>query len=797
MSVSGEQLKQFPSAGPTADADLVYTSQGGTEKAMTAVQLAAYANAMVNPANLAARNTITGAEQIAILQSGSLVSATVNDLTMTNATIETFVAGPNFTGSITGTALTVSGLTGAIAIGQTLFGAGVTAGTTITAGSGTAWTVSTPQTVGSEAMGAASATQFAPGFSTSITLAGTYGSIANVPIYFDTGRQWDCTLNGKVLSFNPVVPFGVQAVYAAGGSTRTIGTPSAGTVGDPQLIWGSTLRRNFASVAALRANGDSRYMSAFVDSYYGDRCNKQGQYEVDATDTTSADNGGSIIVDAAGRRWKLDLSGDVDVQKFGAKGVALNSTPIVDATAAFQTAINIFPVVNAPALAFLIGGQVTVPDGRQLLGKSAHGTIIPNGALVTFGEGTVIFITSTTQSPFIYGQACSFVGLTFYYPNQLRTLSSPIVYPATFQPSVPGASGVLCGNRWEKCSAVNPYIFIDTRVSHLDFTFKEIECAALSIGIANDGSGGTDTYVDIRISYFYFCNVLDAAAVYMQNNAHGMDIGRSDAVNMTDIFVGNMHVGIRLYQGTINATWGPYGTIKGLSLDTNQFGVFCESTHPVGFNISGVMCNSTINDFVLPVVGTQNSVLQITGMTMWGARASNILVQAANCSLKISHVDAYDYTSSSIVVSGPGSTFTLHDGTFRQTSAPPFTTINQLSVLEATGNFFGAFPILSTTPAISQLLANNTGYNNVPKTVGSATTIDVGGAGDIVLLTGTTTITGITGGWTGRRVMLLSTTGSIILGAGGNIQYGTGGGTIAQNRGVELCYDGTNWRPTS
>jgi hypothetical protein len=58
----------------------------------------------------------------------------------------------SFTGSISGTTLTVSGVTGTIAIGQILQGAGVTFGTIITAGSGTSWTVNQSQTVGSEAM---------------------------------------------------------------------------------------------------------------------------------------------------------------------------------------------------------------------------------------------------------------------------------------------------------------------------------------------------------------------------------------------------------------------------------------------------------------------------------------------------------------------------------------------------------------------------------------------------------------------------------------------------------------------
>jgi hypothetical protein len=69
---------------------------------------------------------------------------------------------PNFTGSITKTTLTVSKMNsvtdnGTLAVGQTLSGTGVTAGTTITAlgtGSGGAgtYTVSTSQTVKSEAM---------------------------------------------------------------------------------------------------------------------------------------------------------------------------------------------------------------------------------------------------------------------------------------------------------------------------------------------------------------------------------------------------------------------------------------------------------------------------------------------------------------------------------------------------------------------------------------------------------------------------------------------------------------------
>lgn len=73
--------------------------------------------------------------------------------------ISVLIGSPNaptasFTGSISGNTLTVSAVaSGALAIGQIVVGSSVLGGTTITAGSGTSWTVSgVAQTVASEAM---------------------------------------------------------------------------------------------------------------------------------------------------------------------------------------------------------------------------------------------------------------------------------------------------------------------------------------------------------------------------------------------------------------------------------------------------------------------------------------------------------------------------------------------------------------------------------------------------------------------------------------------------------------------
>lgn len=75
----------------------------------------------------------------------------------TEATYTAAYAGATFTGSISGTTLTTSNARGTIAIGQTIQGIGVNgaavaAGTVITGGSGTSWTVNNSQTVASMPM---------------------------------------------------------------------------------------------------------------------------------------------------------------------------------------------------------------------------------------------------------------------------------------------------------------------------------------------------------------------------------------------------------------------------------------------------------------------------------------------------------------------------------------------------------------------------------------------------------------------------------------------------------------------
>lgn len=100
-----------------------------------------------------------------------------------------------FTGNIVGTALTVSGITGTINIGDTLTGGTVSANTVITGGSGTAWTINNSQTASCTGTTSA-ATVFA-----TLALSGLVDPFGatNIPLRDLSGNLLGCANDGAPL----------------------------------------------------------------------------------------------------------------------------------------------------------------------------------------------------------------------------------------------------------------------------------------------------------------------------------------------------------------------------------------------------------------------------------------------------------------------------------------------------------------------------------------------------------------------------------------------------------------------
>lgn len=153
-------------------------------------------------------------------------------------------------------------------------------------------------------------------------------------------------------------------VVPAGSTPTTSGGVGAGAWVDRTDL---TLRSEISAIDGAGLIGAMSY--AQLRAYSGPRTTvnvwginnifdgANGQFKVNASDTTSADNGGTILVDASGRRWYRILSGAYDPIWFGA-----DNTGATDATSAVQAAIT----------AAGAGGTISFKKGTYLLSSTIN-----------------------------------------------------------------------------------------------------------------------------------------------------------------------------------------------------------------------------------------------------------------------------------------------------------------------------------------------------------------------------------------------------------------------------------------
>src|SRR5690606_21466690 len=123
-----------------------------------------------------------------------------------------------------------------------------------------------------------------------------------------------------------------------------------------------------------------------------------GEWQVDESDTTSADNTGTVLVAADGTRVKRLFSGTVDARWFGVKGNGIdNDAPIIQSVLDFVASIGGGDVLIPPGT-YKLNEKIQITGSRvRVFGISAK--IIPG---VQFGPNDDI-ITIT-------GSDCSFEG---------------------------------------------------------------------------------------------------------------------------------------------------------------------------------------------------------------------------------------------------------------------------------------------------------------------------------------------------------------------------------------------------
>jgi len=187
-----------------------------------------------------------------------------------------------------------------------------------------------------------------------------------------------------------------------------------------------------------------------------------GHFARDDVDVTSADNGGTIIVAANGKRWKRAIDGDIEAAWFGVKGDDLtDSGALINVASAFAYARGGGPVI-LPAGFVIAETTVHFYDYVLLKGRGEYATTLKlkNGANVDIlqkktghlGVGTG-FVDMT-----VYGNDANNAvgGIYFAGANDVRgpALTKARVTITACRPSVGGtalgvtAALVTTGNVW-------------------------------------------------------------------------------------------------------------------------------------------------------------------------------------------------------------------------------------------------------------------------------------------------------------------------------------------------------------
>ena len=143
----------------------------------------------------------------------------------------------------------------------------------------------------------------------------------------------------------------------------------------------------FSTIAALRANNSAvaAPFSVYIEGYTNPADGGEGNFIYEPSDTSSVDNGGTIIVDAFGNRWHRGVSGQpLSILWFGA-----DPTASADSLPAWNS-------LAAVAAASGSGASILFPHGKYKFSGPATFTF-PSGVfdLSIRGYGAILFWPAT------------------------------------------------------------------------------------------------------------------------------------------------------------------------------------------------------------------------------------------------------------------------------------------------------------------------------------------------------------------------------------------------------------------
>lgn len=142
------------------------------------------------------------------------------------------------------------------------------------------------------------------------------------------------------------------------------------------------------TVAGLRA-----ITAPATDVMYQTTDNGGGQWFHDASDSTSTDNTGTVIVTSGGKRFKRIYSGSINVKWFGAVGLATtNDQPAIQAAIDFAVSKQIYSI-HIPSGNYKVNSPIYITGGNNInvFGDGKQNTFITTNAVM---DAAILFDTT-------------------------------------------------------------------------------------------------------------------------------------------------------------------------------------------------------------------------------------------------------------------------------------------------------------------------------------------------------------------------------------------------------------------
>lgn len=430
------------------------------------------------------------------------------------------------------------------------------------------------------------------------------------------------------------------------------------------------LNVNFATVAALRANTAVRAAAsqAHVLGFSAIADGGEGLFNLNPADTTSADNGGTILVDGAGQRWYRQRGGNaINLLWFGGAGLS-DFSPALNSALALAGTMRPGAEIFIPAGSFNFNSLVSftypasTPFGLTIRGAGADITVLnwPSTSGLSFSmsipQHTIHMLDMTVAS----GAAGTGNGIACAQSSPQGIFGQNDFTRLTLR----GSDGVNLGNYWNNAIAING-------LGNINFDGLLVYGHPVS-GSSSAGNGviisglTSGTNIFAIVYNFTDCSFWElGTCIEYGTNLQGMSINACNFTNSTNGILqpGGAVGGAQL--SVVNSQFNCFGNaiiqagaLNNISVSNSLFLLAVANGSAIALAGSGAehtFTGNVFSTFAAPLAGSNginvaaaNQIATITGNTFVGfvsginlGGATNFYVQGnryVNCSNTVANI---------------------------------------------------------------------------------------------------------------------------------------------------------------